>query len=444
MRPLVFPALVRATLAGTAAAAALLAGSAAVAGAQGLPPIRPLGAVIATSADSLGQVVTVRALSNGGVLVNDPMDRRLVLLDSTLAHVTIVADSTSGSANAYPGRFGGLLAYRGDSSLFVDPASMSMLVVDAGGTVARVMSVPRSQDAGFLASPASASGFDPAGRLVYRGMLRPAMPARAPNGGFVPPEFPDSAPILRVDIATRKVDTLAYVRIARPRMLMSRNDNGGMTVTSEIDPLPVVDDWTVLPDGSIAIVRGQDYHLEFVSPSGALTKAPKVPYEWQRLTDDDKAAVIDSARAAMEAARQAMLAQAKDRTAPGAGAPGTGAPGVVIFGGMGPGAARGQTSGQLAPLSFVSPSELPDYRPAIVAGATHADPDGNVWVRTSLASPAGSASGAVYDVIDSTGKLVDRVQVPSGTRIVGFGPRGSVYLLVMNGGRTRLEVARIR
>src|SRR5205809_1009177 len=80
-------------------------------------------------ADSLGAIVFSRHLP-AGVLVNDVQTRRLLMFDSTLTHVTVVADTTSATANAYSGRMGGLIAYRGDSSLFVDPQSMSMLVID--------------------------------------------------------------------------------------------------------------------------------------------------------------------------------------------------------------------------------------------------------------------------------------------------------------------------
>ena len=36
--------------------------------------------------------------------------------------------------------------------------------------------------------------------------------------------------------------------------------------------------------------------------------------------------------------------------------------------------------------------------------------------------------GPVYGVIDGGGRLVDRVVLPPGTAIAGFGPRGVVYL----------------
>ena len=52
--------------------------------------------------------------------------------------------------------------------------------------------------------------------------------------------------------------------------------------------------------------------------------------------------------------------------------------------------------------------------------------DNRLWVRTIPTKP--SPGGASYDVIDRSGKLIDRVQVPANSTIVGFGTGGVVYL----------------
>src|SRR5438045_8810047 len=100
---------------------ALIAGG--TAGAQQQPPIRLLPAIAAKSSGQWSTIIGLRALPGGRVLVNDAVGRKVVLLDSTLAPVTVVADTTSATATAYSGRIAGLIAYRGDSTLFVDPQS---------------------------------------------------------------------------------------------------------------------------------------------------------------------------------------------------------------------------------------------------------------------------------------------------------------------------------
>lgn len=98
---------------------------------------------------------------------------------------------------------------------------------------------------------------------------------------------------------------------------------------------------------------------------------------------------------------------------------------------VGPGG-RGQ-------MNFVVPEELPDYQPVFFANSVRADADGRLWVRTI---PTRSREGgAVYDVINGKGELVDRVQVPAGRAIIGFGKGGIVYLAVTEGRTIRLERA---
>src|SRR5439155_484089 len=82
----------------------------------------------AASKQQFGAVPAVRQLSGGKLLVNDIAKRQLTLLDPSLQMAVIVADSASGSPNSYGTAPGGLVAYTGDSTLFVDPVGLSMFV----------------------------------------------------------------------------------------------------------------------------------------------------------------------------------------------------------------------------------------------------------------------------------------------------------------------------
>lgn len=409
--------------------------------AQQRPAIRPIGAVVAKAAEPFAGINGVRQLSDGHVLVNDIGKRRVLMFDPSLGTFTVIADSTSATANAYSGRFGGIIAYKGDSTIFVDPTSLSMLVIDGSGKVARVMSVPRSQDAGALAI--GNSTIDAAGRLVYR-----APPNfRPPNfAGGVPtaPDIPDSAAIVRIDLATRKLDTAGFIKTPKLKFDISRDDNGGVRIQTQTNPLPIIDDWAVLPDGTIAFVRGHDYHVDYVNPDGTKTSAAKIPFEWQRMTDDDKVAFLDSLKAA-----RARLGTNAPTIGFGGGGAGGGAPQMVIVGGTAPaggggagrdgGGARGDAgniringpgggpAGNVQ-LNFVPASELPDYKPPFFGGNIRADTEGNLWIRTipTKAIPG----GPVYDVINRKGELVERVQLPENRTLIGFGAGGTAYLSV--------------
>jgi hypothetical protein len=95
----------------------------------------------------------------------------------------------------------------------------------------------------------------------------------------------------------------------------------------------------------------------------------------------------------------------------------------------------------------VSPGELPDYLPAIPrAGVTRVDARGRLWVLPSMAAQggrAGDGAGLLYDVIDHTGTLVERVRLPAGRALEGFGADGAVYLTAHGAGGTRLERVRL-
>ena len=450
---------------GITALAGLL-GVAGLAAAQGsgvqLPPIRQLGAVSATASEKFTlDPRGLRALPDGRLYVNDPFGRRVLLFDANLQTFQIVADSMGANGNTY-GRGAGLIAYRGDSTLFVDPQSLSMLVLDANGKVGRVMSVPSAQDAGSFAGALGAAQTDPQGRIVYRAQPRFEFRGGPPGAGGGPPrmpDIPDTAGIFRIDLATRKIDTLGYIKTQALKMSTSQDENGRIMMTSITNPLPTVDEWTLTSDGSVALVRGRDYHIDWIGADGSKTSSAKVPFEWQRLSDEDKVAFIDSVKAARErmGANAPMVAtpgggqqQANVQGGPPPGAGGGGEQRVMIFSGP-PGGDGGRGRGnapaggfQMAPpqLKFVEPSELPDYKPVFLNGFVRADLDGNVWVRTIPTKAI--AGGPVYDVINRKGELVERVQIPVGRNIVGFGANGAVYLTMREGNVSKLEKASVK
>jgi hypothetical protein len=458
----------------TVVAAAIIGGS--PCGAQTLPPIRQLGPVTSVAKDSLGAVSTLRSLSDGRLIVNDIIGRRVLMFDSSLAHATVIADTTSATANAYGTRPGGLIAYRGDSTLFVDPASLSMLLIDPNGKIARVMSAPRAQDVGFLVGgPFGSPGFDPNGKLVYRAPPNFAAFAPRPGAGGGPGEFPtppDSAALVRFDLTTRKLDTATFFKTPKINLNVVRGPQG-VRVSSIINPLPQGDDWALLADGTIALVRTSDFHIDWLHPDGTRTSSPKIPFNWERLTDEAKVAFIDSAKVAMEKARasgqlgfggatQLVTRGAIDgpgdasrRDGPrgdsarsgstSAPAPASNTPAgtttatsgsngtVTVFG-------PGGAGGPRLELTMVAPSELPDYKPAFIPGSTRVDTNGNLWIRTSQNVDA----RPVYDIVNQKGELIDRVQLPANRVIAGFGENGVVYLAVRDGAIAHLEKARIK
>jgi hypothetical protein len=250
-------------------------------------------------------------------------------------------------------------------------------------------------------------------------------------------EEPDTVPLFRIDLEARRVDTVGY--FARPSRTAASYANGtGALVPvprangrpdslkQVINPLQSVDDWAVLSDGTIALVRGQDYHVDWIHPDGTKSASAKLVYEWKRLTDGDKQRLVDSTRRVIDSLDAVGAALAVD-----------GGPGVVPIGRGGtvhgvasPAAAFGYApppSRRMFAYEVVPVSQIADYWPPISVGATKADVDGNLWIlpRTSSQSKQGEL---VYDVVNPERGLVKRVRLPVGRSIAAFGKGGVVYL----------------
>jgi len=412
--------------------------------AQTGPPVRPLGPVLATSLEHLGSVSQVVAIADGRVLVNDISGRRVLMFDPTLTSATVIADTTSATGKAYGSRLGGLVSLHGDSTLFVDPTTLSMLVIDPKGRIVRTLAIPRPNDANFLiGGPFGTPGVDAHGRLIYTSVIGPTVIS---GDSHAPPlvQPSDSALIVRLDLASRRLDTVAKYEIPRIRLNRTTSESGVTSFFMTVNPMPWTDDWALLSNGAIAIVRGREYRVDILGPDGRLTSAPKMDFAWQRLSDENKVAVIDSARE--EAVRLATARLAEIRAAN---------PGTKVIADSNTVGGRRRPESEIAanmprtappvaftppPTLFVTASEIPDYRPAFRQGSSRGDADGNLWVRTSRVLNGGT----VYDIVNSAGKLTHRVLVPAGRFVAGFGPDHMVYMGVVDGASTRLERAQAR
>jgi len=416
-------------------------------------PVRMLSAPDARSTSTVGSIGGVRELSDGRLIVNESGKRRLVILDRTLSDERVIADTVSGSKVQYGPRATGIIPYQGDSTLLVDVAGRAFVVVDAAGNVARVMAAPRPNDVESMTNPGIGTpALDRNGRLIYRTMLMPTFKAPIAGKPYTPPTMPDSAPLIRADFDKRSADTIAWLRTPVIKVKVASLENGGVVLTPRFSPISTIDDWTVLPDGSVAILRGADYHVDWVDANGTRSSSPKMPFDWKRLSDEDKVGIIDSTRKLLEKQLQTPGAAAAAAPQLGGG-PGGHAGGVGIPTGhsmtimpIGGDDGAPQPKMTAPPVSqvaqLVDPSELPDYYPPLLqSGEMRADVDGNVWILPSTSSQAGR--GLLYDVVNRRGEIVERVRLPEGRALEGFGANGAVYLTSHEAEGTHLERARV-
>ena len=398
--------------------AAIAFAAAQVAPAQAtLPPVHPVGRFLATSSEPLVFVFGIYQLRDGRVLVNDIDGRRLLLLDSMLTHPVNVIDMTGTAARNYPSRAGPLLPFRADSTLLLDEDALAFLLVDPLGAIARVVSLPTTD---MTALTADLIGMDGGTGIIFRqaGPPRPPpVPASGATARSLGPPISDSAAIVRTDLVTHRTDTLAFLKLPSSYPSGTRTDSTGFLFRNwpSINPLPVADGWCVLSDGTLAVVRGQDFHIDWIAPDHSHAASAKLPHEWRRLSDSDKVVLIDSLRS--------------------------------YYGQPGHGYAMTQSYGDGPPHTLVGAPDLPDpavigdYRPAFAPSGVRADADGNVWIREPAS--AATAAGPIWDVVSRREGLFDRVQIPGGTSIVGFGPN-VVYLSSRLGASVSLVKARIR
>ncbi len=415
--------------------------------AQAPVPIRPLGRTVAVSAAMFTNLTHVRSLADGRVLVNDLSRRVVVMLDSALRDPVVVMDSAGGRPNS-AGKYGGsLIPYLGDSTLYVDLEAMALVVLDPRGKIARVMAVPGKAGTASVLAP-QLYGFpalDGQGRLVFqiRAERGPLLPI--PPGTIRPPQFsPDSAFVVAWKPETHRIDTLASVRI-KPTVITFPPPASASGAVRPPPPaprlLPAVDAWAIAANGDLALLRGRDYHVDWIDGGGTRLSSPRLPYEWQRLTEDDRIRIADSLSVVRDNSARHMLAIMPPGAYPVYDAYGGLNGFTQKLGGVSPPTpvAKPLTIPTVPPYNAAS---VPDYRPPFETGALRADADGHLWIAFTPAKPI--PGGRVFDIVDRAGTLIDRVQLPEGRTLLGFGAGGIVYLSSWDGGLEQVEKAYFR
>jgi len=329
------------------------------------------------------------ALSGGRLMLNDDVALRVLLFDSTLRTVSPIIDTMSTAARRYDSQRDRIVRCYGDTTLFVDAVASAIVVVDPQGRAIRVVASPSPLLISGVANyPLGPPGCDAQGRLIFRVLpSRPNLGRPPVAADFEGKSDPESMFVARADLRTRLVDTIATLNIGRPNLLSTEAIDGRKRTVAGVRPLEPADDWTVCPDGWVAILRAHDYHIDWIRADGTRSSTKPIQHAWKRLGDADKKRVIDSVAAVLDSLN-----------------------------------AAGTNSSRYVTLD---PSLLPDYATPFAAHESRCDLQGNVWARTT---PNGFARGPVtYDVINRDGTLIDRVQIPGGTSLLAVGS-GVVYL----------------
>lgn len=368
---------------------------------------RTVQASNAVSSEAFGAVLNLEQMADSSVLINDGGRRQLLLLDPRLKTQRVVFDSVAGTADSYGPVASPLIRYLADSSLFIDGSSLTFVVIDPFGRPIRTMAPPKPADLRFMAGSPT-NGVNSQGDLIYRG-LTISNSNKSSGIASKAPIIPDSAPILRASFETRMIDTIGMIRAPITRYSASVQGSDGMVATTiTINPLTTTDEWAVLTDGTVAFVRGHDYHVDWLLPTGRWLVGGKLPFDWRRVSDSEKLAIVDSTREAETSKAATARRQALERLRDA---------GAVARAPMAP-----------PTFAFVPIDQMAEYYPAIRSGALKADRDGNLWIlpTTSAQSKAGEL---LYDVVNPKDNLLYRVRLPAGRVLAGFGKGGIIYMM---------------
>ena len=416
-------------------------------------PLRELSAPEVQTLPQFASIASVRELSTGKVMVNDSARRQLLMFDHPLVNAVVALDSAAMTSRGYARWMSGVRPFAGDSSLFADELSGTLVILDGEGKIGRQQRVQNRTDLLYLSN---SRGADAKGNVVYPIRFE-GMTAAERNTAIL--HGKQYATVARMNLQTMTATRVGKVQAETQLGTETKADATGVSrMVATINPLAQSDDWTVLADGSIALLFGLDYHVEITQPNGRALAATSLPFAWRTLNDTEKKVIVDSVTrvrtaelddlnspivklAAASSGMSRMYAGGIVSLAPGSGFSleshrDSSGDNVII-------ASKSQVVGigeeqqvhvavQRPVIESVPLGDMHNVYPAFLPNAMKADADNRVWIRTTT-TLAAHPGDALYDVLNNRGELVQRVHVPADRTIVGFGRGGVVYLKHLDG-----------
>jgi hypothetical protein len=352
----------------------------------------------AEHADPFSQISGVRELRDGRVIVSDPKDKLVQVLDMK-GGTTRVSREGSG-----PGEYllpNAMVALPNDSTAIWDGGNRRYLLLGPDAKPVREFRLEPPEGLGNRGYGAFSAtfprGVDAKGNIYFLGS--PFI--TNPDGAMA---VADTVPVMRFNRARQIPETVAYVFPAEGTARVKPGPGGrGLNISNGLgNPLVPLDSWTALPDGRVAVVRGKSYRMDLYTDGKAVVGAA-TPYD----------------RIKVDAAMKKFLEDERLKGFAG-GAPRTGRPGAAAPPDISP-AIRDELM-----KDMLNMEPWPEYTPpfrmnAAIGRATPAG--GQVWV---LLTKRAESDSTRYDVFDASAKLVARVTLAPKSRVIAFG-NGTVY-----------------
>jgi hypothetical protein len=343
-------------------------------------PERSLGEATTRFSEPFTHISGIRELSDGRLIVADPGEKKVLLLDRDWTGSQPVGRQGQGPTEySFPAA---VLPYPGDSTLVHDLFQNRLLLFDPAGVPVRTIALPQSLGFGLELKA------DGQGNVYLR-------PNPLPGPGRMDGGAPDSAAVVKWNVASNTIDTVGRVRL--PTLEGGGNEGGFVFM---IQPMSAADDWAAAPEGWVGMVRVEPFSVAWSTSDGREIRGAELGYQPIPLTEADK---TEWERARRENA---------------------GTRAISMSDGGGDGAISEGPPPEAGPPPDMPELKWPTHKPPFLEGAVMAGPGQRLWVLRTR-----SAGDAIprYDVVDSTGTLVERVTLTEGSRIIGFGP-STIYV----------------
>jgi hypothetical protein len=351
--------------------------------------------------EPFSQIVGIRELKDGRVIVSDGRDKLVQIVDFKSGAAQVGREGTGPGEYAQPGP---IVALPGDTSAMWDGRNRRYLIFTPDAKPGKDFRLEPPEGLGNRGYGAFAAtvprGMDARGNIYFQGS--PFIPLG--DDGMAPA---DTVPIIMFNRASQRPETVAYVHSQKGAASVKPGPGGrGLNISNGLgNPLVPLDEWTALPDGRVAVARGENYRLDIYTARKMTTAGAQAPNERIPVNDAIKAEI---------------LAERRRQFSSGEGAPRAGPNGQVN---QIPEDVRAKL---MAEMMNVEP--WPEFMPPFVRGAMSARAIGGatqVWV---LRTKRAAAQPTIYDVFDSSTKLIGRVQLPAQVRVLGFG-NGTMYAI---------------
>ena len=262
-----------------------------------------------------------------------------------------------------------LLALRGDTTGYLDMALPRQLL----------FILPSGELRGNLAFRVGENVSEPQGADAAGGIYAQHYRRTGPRASR------DSSDVVRWDRVAARFDTVGRLR----HLMVAHRPPANLRPP----PFFTFEQWTVNPDGRVAVVSVAPYRVTFFNPNRTVTVGPVIVDEQVRVSDAHRKAWLDEASQPVRAL-------------------------VSYYGGPLTWVLKPRTPDEVRVGSW--PKVLPPFLPDAVGYA----PDGMLWIKRTRSDP----SIPTFDIIDREGRRAGRIVLPKGLRLLTHSKDG-VYLV---------------